>query len=629
MRGWGWWVLLLSPGWLAAVELRAPGQVPVDSQVSVEIVGEVNPRAFVSIVAPELPEGEYERYAYARSAQVKVPAPTAVGQYQVRLLDADSPYRTLATLPIEVVMPDAEVRAPAEVPVGKAFEARWRGPSGSQEFISLLPAGTPDGEYEHYQYARGTGSGVVKLTAPTEPGDYELRYMTGSASVVIARQAVRVGDVSATLQAPAEAALGSTISIEWTGPGNPLDFITIVAPDAAADQYSDYVYTRDNPLQLTVPEQPGDFEIRYLSADSSRIYARAALRVGGATASLDAPDSVEAGAEFMVSWQGPNNDLDYVAVTAVGKPGDYRGYNYTRRGSPLPLGAPEQPGEYELHYLTGRTDQSLASRPLRVVPSARPGRLLVLANDAAAPAAGAASASIALILDASGSMLQRLDGQRRIDIARHALLQLVNEQIQPGTAVALRVFGHRKADACDTELLAPLAPLQRDSMSAMLRAIEAKNLARTPIAASLALVAEDLAAVEGSANVILVTDGEETCDGDPEAEVRRLRQLGFAVTLNIVGFAVDDYALEQDFRRWAALGGGGYFAARDASALASSIAQASRQTFSVHTGDRQVAAGAVGDAAIELKPGRYELRAGTLRQSVDILAGEETRVVLR
>ncbi|MEZ5440359.1 MAG: VWA domain-containing protein [Lysobacterales bacterium] len=625
---------LLCSGTAQALELQAADQVGVDSQVSVRIVGSVDPKAFVSIVEPAQPAGEYDRYAYARSAEISVAAPTTPGTYEIRLLGADSPYPTLASRPIEVVMPTASLQAPAEVGVGQKLSVRWSGPSGAQEFLSILPATAEDGSYEHYSYVRGEGSGTVELEAPTTPGDFEIRYMTGSASIVIARQPLRVGDVAASLQAPTEAALGSTISIGWQGTGNRLDFITIVKPDAASGDYGDYAYTRDNPVKLAVPEVAGEYELRYLSADSSRIYARAPLRVGGAAASVDGPVQVEAGSEFAVRWSGPDNDLDYVAVTPVGRPNDYLNYTYTRRGSPLALGAPTEPGDYELHYLTGRSNQSLASRPLKVVPSAQPGSLRVTAGAANAsgqpgPAGGASSGerlSIELILDASGSMLQKLSGQRRIDIARQALQSLVRQDIQADTPVALRVFGHRQPNACDTDLLVPLAPLDAAAMGQRIAGIEAKNLAKTPIAASLAAVADDLAGVEGRAIVILVTDGEETCGGNPEAAVQQLRQQGFEVVLNIVGFAVDDYALEQDFRRWASLGGGAYFQAKDAAALSRSIAQAAQQPFSVLDGERPVAAGVLGGEAISLKPGRYTVRALGRSQIVEVQAGTEARV---
>lgn len=611
-----------------AQQLDAPAQASIDSKVNVQITGSVDPKAFVSIVEPAAAEGSYGNYSYARSAEVTVPAPSMAGRYEVRLLDAERPYRTLARRAIEIVVPQTELVAPQSVPISTEFEVRWSGPSGSGEYLTLVPAATPDGDYGDYVYTRGKGSGSVKLSTPSSGGAFEVRYMTSPGNVIIGRHALKVEDVALSLQFAPSVGMGERLSVRWEGPGNPRDYITIVPPETPDAEYGDYEYTRVNPVELMVPETPGRFEVRYLSADGDRVLARGTLEVGAASATLRGPTQAVAGEEFMVEWTGPGNELDYIAITQPGQPDKYLNYTYTRRGSPLALAAPRQAGRYELHYLTGRSEQSLASQPIEVSPAATKGRLRVVAAAGAGGAGGAVTGSgadaIELILDASGSMLQTLDGQRRIEIARSALTGLIERDIEPGTPVALRVFGHRQPNACDTALLVPLAPLDRTALAATVRAIEAKNLARTPIAASLAAVAEDLAGVEGRATVILVTDGEETCDRDPAAEIARLRRQGFEVTLNIVGFAVDEYALEQDFRRWAALGGGAYFSAGDADSLRRGISQAARRPFAVFRDGSQLAAGVVGGEAVELKPGSYEVRIGDRRLPVEVRADEES-----
>nr|WP_225444479.1 VWA domain-containing protein [Pseudomarimonas arenosa] len=550
--------------------------------------------------------------------------PSEPGEYELRLLGPERPYPTLSKRPIRLLIPEASLQAPEQAPIGTAVKIDWRGPSGSGEYITLVPVDTPEGNYEQYQYTRGAGSGSLTLTTPSEPGSYELRFLSGNAYKTLARRRIEVGDIEASLELPASAAAGSTIEISWKGPGNPRDYITIVAPEAAPRDYQQYVYTKRSPVKLPVPEQAGTYEVRYLTADSSRILVRKAIEVGAVTASVESPASVEAGSEIKVAWKGPNNELDYIAVTEVGKPKSYLSYTYTKRGSPLGLAAPREAGQYEVHYLTGRDDVSLASRPLHVTPAAAVGTLRVLAANG--ETAGSSGPAVALILDASGSMLQKLDGTRRIDLARAALNRLVSEGLADSTRVSLRVFGHRKPDACDTELLQPLAALDRAQLSAAINAIQAKNLAKTPIADSLAAVAGDLAGVEGPAVVVLVTDGEETCDGDPEAAIRGLQAQGFDLVLNIVGFAVDEYALEQQFQAWAELGAGAYYSAKDGDALARGVLQSVRRPYLVSQAGKRVAAGFVGGEAVELKAGRYQLAIGGTTRDVEIIADQETSV---
>ncbi|KFL37725.1 vWA domain-containing protein [Arenimonas donghaensis] len=626
-------LLLLTSAATQATELKAPDQANLDSKVMVEVVGEVDARAFVSIVAPDAAEGSYDSYEYTSQPRLQIRTPDSAGDYEVRLLDAQSPYPTLARRPIRIVQPGASLKAPDEQPIGTAFSIDWTGPSQNREYITLVPADAADGNYDGYAYAEGDGKGTVTLTTPTTPGDYELRFMTGHKNKVLARRPLRVGDSEASVTAPATVAMGASFEAGWTGPDNARNFLTVVAPDAATGAYDHFAYTSAPSVTLVAPETPGDFEVRLVSADSTRVLARKPISVQAAQASVQAPANVEAGSTFEVTWTGPGNELDYVAVTEPGKPEKYLEYTYTRRGNPLDLRAPRTPGDYELHYLTGRTDQTLASQPLRVTPAAKPGTLRVVSS----PSAGAAGAgagggaqgadAVELILDASGSMLQRLGNERRIDIARKALASLVQDQLADGTRVALRVFGHRKPDACDTELLSPLAPLDRAALAAAVRGIEAKNLAKTPIGASLEAVADDLAGVEGRAVVVLVTDGEETCGGDPAAAIAKLKAAGFQVSLNIVGFAIDEFALEQQFREWARLGNGAYFAATDAAGLASGISQATQPAvYTVLRGNEAVASGVVGGQALQLAPGQYTLRIGTRELPATVASGEETIV---
>ena len=383
-------LLLLTSAATQAAELKAPDPANMDSTVEVEVVGEVDARAFVSIVAPDAAEGSYDSYEYTSKPRLKIRTPGSAGDYEVRLLDAQSPYPTLARRPIRIVQPKASLQAPDEQPIGTAFSVEWAGPSQNREYITLVPADAADGNYAGYAYAEGDGKGTVTLTTPTTPGDYELRYMTGHMNKVLARRPLRVGDSDAAVTAPATVAMGASFEAGWTGPDNARNFLTVVAPDAATGAYEHFAYTSAPSVTLVAPETPGEYEVRLVSADSTRVLARKPITVQAAQASVQAPASVEAGSIFQAGWTGPGNELDYLAVTEVGKPEKYLEYTYTRRGNPLDLRAPRTPGDYELHYLTGRTDQTLASQPLRVTPAAKPGTLRV---GAMADVSGRASAT--------------------------------------------------------------------------------------------------------------------------------------------------------------------------------------------------------------------------------------------
>ena len=107
------------------------------------------------------------------------------------------------------------------------------------------------------------------------------------------------------------------------------------------------------------------------------------------------------------------------------------------------------------------------------------------------PARSPASGAVELILDASGSMLQKFGAVRRIDIAKQTLTKLTSTTIPAGTPFAMRVFG-REVDSCQTDLDVPVGPLNAAAVGQRIAALNAKNGAKTPIGASLAKVADDL-----------------------------------------------------------------------------------------------------------------------------------------
>jgi hypothetical protein len=198
--------------------------------------------------------------------------------------------------------------------------------------------------------------------------------------------------------------------------------------------------------------------------------------------------------------------------------------------------------------------------------------------------------------------------------------------------VALRVFGHRQPNACRTDLEIPLAPLDAAVAGRLIEDIEARNLARTPIADSLAKVESDLSKASGPKTVVLVTDGEETCDGDPGAVIQSLLDKGFDFRLNIIGFALDDEMLEEQFAEWAELGGGEYFSAGDSESFSQALQAALQIPYVVFDRDGvEIARGLVDGEPVELPVGTYRVvvNAASTQPFEDIRIPAETEVELR
>jgi hypothetical protein len=592
--------------------LTAPASAAVGAKVEVAWQGAADALDFITIVAAGAPEGRYAAYEYARQSPVLLTAPNEPGDYEVRYLGAASPYPTLARAPITIVDAAATLTAPASVSAGEEFAIEWAGPNNERDFIGLVKADAAEGTYSGpYDYT-SKGSPLT-LRAPDEAGEYELRYMMANTPYrTLGRARVRVGSTSAAVTVPASVAAGATFSIEWQGPDNPRDFITIVPAGAPEREYDVYVYTdRGNPAQLAAPEVAGAYEVRYLTAQTYATLATAALAVTPVSAALDAPPTAPARAVVEVTWEGPGNPTDYVILLPATAGNDVSGnYAYVARGKALRIATPETPGEYELRYLTGNQRITLGKRAITIAPRPAPGTLRVVAAAAQQPLG--AGATVAVVFDASGSMLQRIGGERRIDIGKQAVGTLVRDVLPASVGFSLRVFGHKEADSCRTDLEIPAGPLDRAAAAAGVASIEAMNLAKTPIGESLRLTAADLAERPPPHLIILVTDGEETCGGDAAAAIRDLRARGADVRVNIVGFAIDELMLQETFAEWARLGQGKYFNAKDGAELAASLAESIEVPYAVvDARGTTVGTGTVNGAAVTVDAGTYRVVAQT------------------
>jgi len=183
--------------------------------------------------------------------------------------------------------------------------------------------------------------------------------------------------------------------------------------------------------------------------------------------------------------------------------------------------------------------------------------LLFVLFCALALTAWAAPQRMAFILDASDSMNFALDGgPTRFAWAKEALTLVVN-QLAAETLFAVTVFGHRipktqePATCRDIELIAALGTHTEADRSVLTAAIaRLVAMGKTPLAESLRFTASR---VPPPARIVLLTDGRETCGGDPIAEARRLCALGY--TVDVVGLALTP-ADEQALRAIAAAGCG-------------------------------------------------------------------------
>ncbi|MEO1052207.1 MAG: VWA domain-containing protein [Bacteroidota bacterium] len=127
---------------------------------------------------------------------------------------------------------------------------------------------------------------------------------------------------------------------------------------------------------------------------------------------------------------------------------------------------------------------------------------------------------ILFLLDGSGSMLAKWERNRlRIDIAKEVLSNLVDSlRTNKDLELALRVYGHQfgreKKNCRDTRLEVGFGENNHDAIINRLQLVKPKGT--TPIAFSLEQAANDFPVDKNFRNIIIIiTDGIESCDGDP------------------------------------------------------------------------------------------------------------------
>ena len=173
-----------------------------------------------------------------------------------------------------------------------------------------------------------------------------------------------------------------------------------------------------------------------------------------------------------------------------------------------------------------------------------------------------------VVLDASGSMWAKIDATSKIEIARD-VVSTVLETWPESEHLGLVAYGHRKKGDCgDIETLIRPDKLDVARFAETIKGINPKG--KTPMSDAVVLAAEELKHTENQATVILITDGEETCDADPCAVGRALEATGVDFTAHVIGFNVaeDDTA---GMRCLAESTGGRFMLADDATELKSSF----------------------------------------------------------
>ena len=181
---------------------------------------------------------------------------------------------------------------------------------------------------------------------------------------------------------------------------------------------------------------------------------------------------------------------------------------------------------------------------MRKMPFSLTGAGAVLASTFALSAPVLAEDRVSvMVFDASGSMWARLeDGKSRIEVAREVLDEFA-ESRDADIPFGVVAYGHnRRGDCGDIETVLPLGLYDAGEISQTIRGLNPQGM--TPLTDSMALAREMIPRTAEAADIILVTDGLENCGGDPCALAADIAAEGIDIRAHVVGFALEDEAVQ-------------------------------------------------------------------------------------
>lgn len=161
--------------------------------------------------------------------------------------------------------------------------------------------------------------------------------------------------------------------------------------------------------------------------------------------------------------------------------------------------------------------------------------------------------NIEIILDASGSMANYAGGKTRMELAKDAIRNFVSK-IPEEANVSLRVYGHvgtgseadKAASCAEIDEVYKRGSYDQAGFEKALGEFEPAGW--TPVAGALESAKESFKGLDNKSNtnlIYLVSDGIETCGGNPVAVAKSFAESDISPIINVIGFNVDAEAQKQ------------------------------------------------------------------------------------
>lgn len=204
-------------------------------------------------------------------------------------------------------------------------------------------------------------------------------------------------------------------------------------------------------------------------------------------------------------------------------------------------------------------------------------------NENSGDAGGDGDGKVAVVLDASDSMAEKDagNGETRMDAAKKAANDTVKTLADKAETTVI-AYGSKESNAPDNRekgcqditTLAPLGKNKPEDLEGKINELEPKGY--TPIGNAIKKAAEELGD-SGTRNIILVSDGIDTCAPPPVCEVAEdIAGDGIDLAIHTVGFKVDDKA-QKELECISDVSGGTYSSADDTEALTEALTDAAQR----------------------------------------------------
>ncbi|ADC51596.1 hypothetical protein BpOF4_17775 [Alkalihalophilus pseudofirmus OF4] len=181
--------------------------------------------------------------------------------------------------------------------------------------------------------------------------------------------------------------------------------------------------------------------------------------------------------------------------------------------------------------------------------------------------------NVEILLDASGSMRDEVDGVDKMTLAREAIQGFV-EELPDQANVALRVYGHvgeSPEKSCEgIDRVYDLQPYDESSFQDAIDGVMANGW--TPLAKAIEVTSDDYrnASKDATNMVLVVSDGMDTCGGDPVQAVKDLSELDVTPLISIIGFDVPANE-QQQLREMAQASGSAFATVNDQAQLSAEL----------------------------------------------------------